>query len=68
MGYSIMIPSNNKSKGKAIKGQDFKEPKDKEEKPLSHGEVENSKTGDFTELEESRMDNPPKKRISNEGK
>lgn len=58
-----MMQSKNEDKSKAVKGQDFEKPKGSEEKPSSHGELANQKEGDFTELEESRMDNPPKKRL-----
>lgn len=49
-----------------VEGQDFAD-HDKEEnkKPSSHGEVANQKDGDFSELEESRMENPPRKRDDN---
>ena len=49
-----------------VEGQDFAAPKEElKEKPSSHGEVANQKDGDFTDLEESRMENPPKKRDTN---
>lgn len=50
----------------AVKGQDFADPKaEKAQKPSSHGEVANQKDGDFSELEESRMEHPPKHRDGN---
>lgn len=55
---------NSKDK-KVVKGQDFAKPEDENQKPSSHGEVANQKDGDFTELEESRMDHPPKHRETN---
>ncbi|MDN3587084.1 hypothetical protein QWY86_10420 [Pedobacter aquatilis] len=49
-----------------IEGQDFANPKEAlKEKPSSHGEVANQKDGDFSDLEESRMEKPPKKRDTN---
>ncbi|GGI22169.1 hypothetical protein [Pedobacter mendelii] len=48
-----------------VKGQDFAKTDDENQKPSSHGEVSNQKGGDFTELEESRMENPPKNRDTN---
>ncbi|WP_316831308.1 hypothetical protein [Pedobacter aquatilis] len=49
-----------------IEGQDFDNPnKDIMQKPSSHGEVANQKGGDFSELEESRMENPPEERETN---
>ena len=49
-----------------VEGQDFANPKEElEKKPSSHGEVGNQKGGDFSELEESRMDNPPAHRDEN---
>ncbi|MFC3562077.1 hypothetical protein [Pedobacter jamesrossensis] len=54
-----------KESDKIIEGQDFAKPDDENQKPSSHGEVANQKDGDFTELEESRMENPPKHRDVN---
>lgn len=52
--------------GLPVKGQDFADPKDEiGKKPSSHGEVANQKGGDFSELEESRMENPPEHREGN---
>ncbi|RZL18371.1 MAG: hypothetical protein EOO96_27505 [Pedobacter sp.] len=49
-----------------VEGQDFADPKEElKQKPSSHGEVANQKGGDFSELEESRMDNPPEHRDEN---
>ena len=49
-----------------VEGQDFADPKEKlKENPSSHGEVANQKDGDFSELEKSRMENPPKHRDEN---
>lgn len=49
-----------------VEGQDFADPKKElKEKPSSHGEVANQKDGDFSELEESRMEKPPKHRDDN---
>jgi len=49
-----------------VKGQDFADPKKEEkEKPSSHGEIANQKGSDFTDLEESRMENPPEDRDTN---
>ncbi|WP_231459133.1 MULTISPECIES: hypothetical protein [unclassified Pedobacter] len=49
-----------------IEGQDFADPKEEiNKKPSSHGEVANQKGGDFSDLEESRMENPPEKRDTN---
>ncbi len=59
--------SNEKKKEELpIEGQDFADPKDAaKNKPSSHGEVANQKNGDFSELEESRMENPPEHREEN---
>ncbi|WP_316804838.1 hypothetical protein [Pedobacter nototheniae] len=55
-----------KSKEAIIEGQDFADPKaEQKEKPSSHGETANQKDGDFSELEESRMEHPPKHRDDN---
>ncbi|WP_316739691.1 hypothetical protein [Pedobacter aquatilis] len=49
-----------------IEGQDFADPKEElKDKSSSHGEVANQKDGDFSDLEESRMENPPRKRDTN---
>ncbi|MCZ4242585.1 hypothetical protein [Pedobacter punctiformis] len=49
-----------------IEGQDFADPKEEQEKkPSSHGEVANQKDGDFSDLEKSRMEHPPKHREDN---
>ncbi|KLT66130.1 hypothetical protein [Pedobacter sp. BMA] len=49
-----------------VKGQDFADnEKEENKKPSSHGEVANQKESDFSELEESRMENPPRKRDDN---
>ncbi|TCO29027.1 hypothetical protein EV200_102446 [Pedobacter psychrotolerans] len=49
-----------------IEGQDFADPKEESiKKPASHGEVANQKGSDFSALEESRMDHPPKDRDEN---
>jgi len=49
-----------------IEGQDFADPKEElNDKPSSHGEVANQKDGDFSDLEESRMEHPPKHRDEN---
>lgn len=57
-------PNKDIPEEQAIKGQDFAKP-DKNEKPSSHGEVANQKDGDFSDLEESRMEHPPKHRDEN---
>ncbi|MCZ4225512.1 hypothetical protein [Pedobacter rhodius] len=49
----------------AVKGQDFAKPEEENKKTPSHGEVANQTGGDFSDLEESRMDNPPEKRDAN---
>lgn len=51
-------------KSGAVKGQDFAKPEADSKKP-SHGEVANQKGGDFSELEETRMDHPPESRDTN---
>lgn len=49
-----------------IEGQDFANPKHELlKKPSSHGEVGNQQEGDFSDLEESRMEHPPKHRDGN---
>jgi len=61
-GLSNMLADGNSP----IKGQDFEDPNKKnKEKPSSHGEVANQKDGDFSELEESRMEHPPQHRDEN---
>ncbi len=50
----------------SVIGQDFANPdKEVNKKQPSHGEVANQKGGDFSELERSRMENPPKHRERN---
>ncbi|MNK76271.1 hypothetical protein D3C87_958360 [compost metagenome] len=50
----------------SVIGQDFANPdKAVNEKKPSHGEVANQKNGDFSELEKSRMENPPQHRERN---
>jgi len=50
----------------SVIGQDFANPdKAVNEKEPSHGEVANQKNGDFSELEKSRMENPPQHRERN---
>lgn len=56
-------PVNNEDK-LPVEGQDFADA-DQKQKPSSHGEVANQKDGDFSELEETRMENPPKHRDEN---
>lgn len=58
------IPKGDLPEEQAIKGQDFAKP-DENKKPSSHGEVANQKDGDFSDLEESRMEHPPKHRDEN---
>ncbi|PWS31882.1 hypothetical protein [Pedobacter paludis] len=49
-----------------VEGQDFADPMEEINKqPSSHGEVANQKGSDFSELEESRMEHPPKHRDEN---
>jgi len=49
-----------------IEGQDFADPKEESiKKNASHGEVANQKGSDFSDLEESRMEHPPKNRDEN---
>lgn len=52
-------------KEEPVKGQDFAKPKAENKKPSSHGEIANQKSGDFSDLEESRMEQPPKHRDTN---
>ncbi|SDC57267.1 hypothetical protein SAMN04488024_102407 [Pedobacter soli] len=50
----------------SVIGQDFANPdKEVNKKQPSHGEVANQKGGDFSELEKSRMENPPQHRVNN---
>lgn len=56
--------TDNRNENNPVKGQDFAKPNEEQKKP-SHGEVANQKGGDFSELERSRMDNPPKERDTN---
>ena len=61
-----MSKQEKKQENLPVEGQDFADPKEElHEKPSSHGEVANQKGSDFSELEESRMENPPKKRDTN---
>lgn len=61
-----MRNDENQNEELPVEGQDFADPKDElKDKPSSHGEVANQKNGDFSELEESRMENPPKHRDGN---
>ncbi|MGM9474931.1 hypothetical protein ACS5PU_00825 [Pedobacter sp. GSP4] len=49
-----------------VEGQDFADPQEEaKRKPSSHGEVANQKDGDFSDLEKSRMENPPEHRDEN---
>lgn len=59
------MENHKEESDKVIKGQDFVKPEEKNQKPSSHGEVANQNGSDFTDLEESRMDNPPKHREVN---
>lgn len=66
IGLTVMKKHENQQEELPVKGQDFADPKEElKEKPSSHGEVANQKDGDFSELEESRMENPPKHRDEN---
>jgi len=56
---------DNSNENNPVKGQDFAKPEEVNKKPSSHGEIANQKGGDFSELEESRMDNPPEDRDTN---
>ena len=61
-----MSKYEKKQEKSPVKGQDFADPNEElNDKPSSHGEVANQKGSDFSELEESRMDNPPEKRDTN---
>ncbi|NII85619.1 MULTISPECIES: hypothetical protein [unclassified Pedobacter] len=61
-----MTSKEKEREGLPIEGQDFADPiAGLKDKPSSHGEVANQKDGDFSELEESRMENPPKHRDEN---
>jgi len=65
-GCTGMAKENKTHEGLPVEGQDFADPKEKlKETPSSHGEMANQKDGDFSELEESRMENPPKHRDEN---
>ncbi|MDQ0637543.1 hypothetical protein QF042_001108 [Pedobacter sp. W3I1] len=65
-GCTDMTKEDKKQKGLPVEGQDFADPKEElKDKPSSYGEVTNQKDGDFSELEESRMENPPKRRDTN---
>jgi len=65
-GCNDMDKEDRTHQGLPVEGQDFADPKEKlKETPSSHGEVANQKEGDFSELEESRMENPPKHRDEN---
>ncbi|WP_131538638.1 hypothetical protein [Pedobacter nototheniae] len=60
------MKKQNLTEEEVVKGQDFADPKtEQQQKPSSHGEVANQKDGDFSELEESRMEHPPKHREEN---
>jgi hypothetical protein len=61
-----MDSKDKKQEELPVDGQDFADPKEElTNKPSSHGEVANQKGSDFSELEESRMENPPKHRDEN---
>ncbi|RZL14801.1 MAG: hypothetical protein EOO96_30390 [Pedobacter sp.] len=61
-----MSKQEKKQENLPIEGQDFADPQEEvNKKPSSHGEVANQKDGDFSDLEESRMENPPHKRDTN---
>ncbi|MBB6236169.1 hypothetical protein HDC90_000775 [Pedobacter sp. AK013] len=61
-----MTNKEKRREGLPVEGQDFADPKEElKDKPSAHGEVVNQKDGDFSELEESRMENPPKHRDEN---
>lgn len=61
-----MTSKDKKQEDLPVEGQDFANPKEElTNKPSSHGEVANQKGGDFSELEESRMEHPPKHRDEN---
>lgn len=66
LGFVCMSKQEKKQDNLSIEGQDFADPKEElKDKPSSHGEVASQKGGDFSDLEESRMENPPKKRDTN---
>jgi len=61
-----MSKQEKKQENLPVEGQDFADlGEELNEKPSSHGEVANQKGSDFSELEESRMENPPKERDTN---
>lgn len=61
-----MKKHNNDKSNLPVEGQDFADPGEAlNEKQPSHGEVANQKDGDFSELEKSRMENPPQHRDEN---
>jgi hypothetical protein len=65
-GLLNMKKSVKMEENSPVQGQDIINSKDEvKEKPASHGEVGNQKGSDFSELEESRMENPPKHRETN---
>jgi len=65
-GCTNMTSKDKEQEELPIEGQDFADPKEElTNKPSSHGEVANQKGGDFSELEKSRMENPPKHRDEN---
>lgn len=65
-GCNNMTSKDKEQEELPIEGQDFADPKEElTNKPSSHGEVANQKGGDFSELEKSRMENPPKHRDEN---
>ena len=65
-GCTYMTSKDKEQEELPIEGQDFADPKEElTNKPSSHGEVANQKGGDFSELEKSRMENPPKHRDEN---
>jgi len=66
LGFINMTDPKEKDENLPVEGQDFADPKEElNEKPSSHGEVGNQKGGDFSELEKSRMEHPPKQRDEN---
>ncbi|WP_412466156.1 hypothetical protein [Pedobacter sp. KLB.chiD] len=61
-----MISKDKEQEGLPVEGQDFADPKEEgKDDPSSHGEVANQNGSDFSELEESRMENPPEHRDEN---
>jgi len=65
-GYIDMISNDKDQKASSVEGQDFADPKEEgKDKPFSHGEVANQQGSDFSDLEESRMENPPQHRDEN---